>query len=287
MPVTAPAFVVNASSRTLDGPQGEETLARLRRLCPVAVLGTFRDEDPCKAAQAAIDHGADTLITLGGDGTAQAAAQASHDAGAEARLVALPMGTANILPRRLYGNRSVDEILQQLCALEPVGLAGGRVGNDIFLVAAGAGFPTTFARAREAVREKNRSRRLQTVLDRSRAGISEMFTPRIRVAADGAEDEMLSRASGLLVWVEPGADHFDFAAVNMHSLGELAGAALGALNEELRTDDRLLKRAASTVRLRSKRAIPCMLDGEPRRCGRDVTFTFQKALVPALRWPSS
>lgn len=287
MSVTAPAFVVNASSHTLDGPEGDEALARLRRACPAPLLGVFRDPDPCKAARQAIDHGADALITLAGDGTAQAAAQSLYDAGANARLVALPMGTANLLPRRLYGSRTSEEILQSLCELEPVDLPGGRLGGDVFLVAAAAGFPTTFARAREAVRDRDSDHRLKTVLERSRAGFTEMFAPRIRFAADGAEDEKLSRASGLMLWVHDGADCFEFAAVNMHTLGELAGAAIGALNEDLRTDDRLLKRDARSVTLNSRRSIPCMLDGEPRNCGRKLTFHFEKALIPALRWPQA
>ena len=110
--------------------------------------------------------------------------------------------------------------------------------------------------------------------------------PRIRFAADGAENERLSRASGLMMWVEENADCFDFAAVSVHNLGELAGAALGAISEELRTDDRLLIRNAREVTLSSKRAIPCMLDGEPRNCGRKLMFRFEKQLIPALRWPA-
>lgn len=285
MSAKSPAFIVNASSRTLEGPQGEETLARLGGLCPVPLLGVFRDGDPAKAARKALEAGADTVITLGGDGTAQAAAQAIYDGGAQARLVALPMGTANILPRRLYGTRSVEAILEGLAELEPATLPGGRLGGEVFLVAAAAGFPTTFAQAREAVRAKDLPRRLQTVLNRSRAGLTELFAPRIRFTADGAEHETLSRASGLMVWVEAEADRFDFAAVNVHTLGDLAGAAIGALNEDLRTDDRLLVRKARSVTLRARRAIPCMLDGEPRDAGRDVTFTFEEALIPALRAP--
>ncbi len=287
MTVTAPAFVVNASSQALEGSEDEEELARLRALCPVPLLGAFKNADPCKAARAAIDHGADTLITLGGDGTAQAAAQAIYDAECGARLVALPMGTANLLPRRLYSTRTTDEILAGLCELQPATLPGGISGGDVFMVAAAAGFPTTFAQAREAMRDTDREDRLKTVLRRASAGFSEMFATRIRFAADGAEDEKLSRASGLMMWVPNDGDDFEFAAVSIHTLGELAGAALGALSEEMRTDDRLLKRRAREVTLTSKRSIPCMLDGEPRHCGRSVSFRFEKSLIPALRAPQN
>ncbi|MGJ3232750.1 MAG: diacylglycerol/lipid kinase family protein [Oceanicaulis sp.] len=283
--VSAPAFIVNTSSQTLAGPDGEEALARLRGSCATPLVGVFRDADPCKAARAAIDHGADTVITLGGDGTAQAAAQAIHDSGTGARLVALPMGTANLLPRRLYGTRSSEEILDAVCDLEPTTLPGGRLGGDVFLVAAAAGFPTLFARAREAVREPGRRHRFKTVMRRASNGFKEMFAPQIRFAADGAENETLSRASGLMMWVEEDADSFDVAAVSIHNLRELAGAALGAISEELRTDDRLLMREAREVSLSSRRSIPCMLDGEPRNCGRELSFKFEKSLIPALRWP--
>ncbi len=286
MAITAPAFIVNPSSRALNGAEGEDEVARLRRLCPVDLAGVFCDADPCKASREALDHGADTLITLGGDGTAQAAAQAIHDAKGEARLVALPMGTANLLPRRLYSTRSSDEILSGLCDLETDTLPGGVSGEDVFLIAAAAGFPTTFARARETARDTDRKHRLKTALRRASLGFSQMFSSRLRFAADGDEGETLSKASGLMLWVEDGAECFEFTAVNVHNLGELAELALEAMNEQLRTDDRLLVRRASTVRLDSSQAISCMLDGEPRTCGRTMTFSFHPALIPVLRWPA-
>lgn len=284
MAATTPAFIVNPSSRALDGADDE--VERLRRLCPVDLVGVFRDSDPCKASREALHHGADTLITLGGDGTAQAAAQAIHDAEGQARLVALPMGTANLLPRRLYSTRSSDEILSGLCDLEAHTLPGGVSGGDVFLIAAAAGFPTTFARARETARDTDRKHRLRTALRRASLGFSQMFSSRLRFAADGAQGETLSKASGLMLWVEDGAECFEFTAVNVHNLGELAGLALEALNEELRTDDRLLVRQASEVRLESSHAISCMLDGEPRTCGHTLAFSFHPALIPVLRWPA-
>lgn len=288
MAVTAPAFIVNPSSRALHGGDGEDEdeVARLRRLCPVDLVGVFCDPDPCKAAREALDHGADTLITLGGDGTAQAAAQAIHDAKGEARLVALPMGTANLLPRRLYSTRSCDEILAGLCDLDADTLPGGVSGQDVFLIAAAAGFPTTFARARETARDTGRKNRLKAALRRASLGFSQMFSSRLRFVADGAQGETLSKASGLMLWVEDGAECFEFTAINVHNLAELPGLALSALYAELRTDDQLLVREASEVRLESSHAISCMLDGEPRTCGRTVTFSFHPALIPVLRWPA-
>lgn len=285
MAVTAPAFIVNMSSNALDGPKGEDELARLRGLCPVPLLDAFRDPDPVKAARAAIDAGADTLITLGGDGTAQAAAQAIYDADCQSRLVSLPMGTANLLPRRLYGQHSTDEILTGLCDLAPDTLPGGVSGDVVFLIAAAAGFPTIFARARETVRDQGREDRLRTAWRRGAVAVTEMFSSRLRYTADGEVDEKLSRASGLMMWVEDGAEAFEFTAANMANLRELAGAALGAMNPELRTDDRLIVRQAREVRLTSRRTIPCMFDGEPRDCGREVAFRFEKSLIPVLRWP--
>ena len=286
MAVTAPAFIVNSSSHALDGAAGDDELARLKSLCPVDLVGVFHDADPCEAAHAALAHGADTLITLGGDGTAQAAAQAIYEAEADARLVSLPMGTANLLPRRLYGSRSCDEILTGLCDLEPDTLPGGVSGGDVFLIAAAAGFPTTFARARETARDTARKDRLTAALRRASVGFSKMFSSRLRFTADGADGETLAKASGLMLWVEDGAESFEFTAVNVHNLAGLAGLALGALNAELRTDDRLLVRQASTVQLESRHAISCMLDGEPRTCGRSVDFTFHTGLIGVLRWPA-
>lgn len=285
MAAGSPAFIVNVSSRTLEGPRGEEELERLRALCPVPLKGVYRDADPARAAHAALGDGADAIITLGGDGTARAAAQAIHDVGASARLVALPMGTANLLPRRLYSTRTSDEILGALDRLEPCALPSGTAGGEVFLIAAAAGFPTTFARARETVRDPSRPDRMRAALRRASAGFSEMFAPRLRFAADGRSDARLERASGLMVWVEDNATAFDFAAVNVHNLAELAGLALGALSERLRSDKRLLMREAQSVALRSRRTIPAMVDGEPRNCGQTLSLQFHATLTPALRWP--
>ncbi|XBQ17103.1 MAG: diacylglycerol kinase family protein [Oceanicaulis sp.] len=285
MAPSAPAFVVNTSSQTIEGPEGEEELARMRGVCSVSLMGIYRDADPGLAARRAIDDGADAIITLGGDGTARSAAQAIYEAESDARLVALPMGTANLLPRRLYSTRSTDDILGALDRLEPAALPGGVVGGEVFLIAAAAGFPTTFARARETARDPSREHRLKTALKRASAGFSEMFASRLRFAADGAENERLDRASGLMLWVEENADSFDFAAINIESIAGLAGLALGALSERLRSDERLLLREAQEVSMRSKRAIPLMVDGEPRSCGRKARFNFKPDLIPVLRWP--
>ncbi|MFW5661882.1 MAG: diacylglycerol/lipid kinase family protein [Oceanicaulis sp.] len=285
MAITAPAFVVNASSHTLEGPEGDEEIARLRGLCPIPLTGVFKHADPGKAAREAIDHGADALITLGGDGTARSAAQAIYDAKADARLVALPMGTANLLPRRLYSTRTTDDILQALDTLEPTALPGGLASGEVFLIAAAAGFPTTFARARETARDPSRADRLKTAIKRASVGFSEMFSSRLKFAADGASDERLDSASGLMVWVEEDAEDFDFAAINVHNFAELMGLALGALSERLRSDEQLLIRDAREVHLRSGRAIAIMVDGEPRNCGRKVSLLFKRDLVPVLRWP--
>jgi diacylglycerol kinase family enzyme len=75
------------------------------------------------------------LIVLGGDGTIRTAAEACTGTGIY--FLPLPGGTLNMLPRALYGDASWQNALKDTLA-DPVTevLSGGRVGDELFFVAA-------------------------------------------------------------------------------------------------------------------------------------------------------
>ena len=90
----------------------------------------------------------DVLIVLGGDGTIRTAAQGCTKEGP--RLIPLPGGTMNMLPRALYGDVPWEDALKNtLRASSARMLSGGRVGDSLFFVAAIVGAPSLWAGARE------------------------------------------------------------------------------------------------------------------------------------------
>ena len=92
------------------------------------------------------------LVVLGGDGTIRTAAEACT--GTDTYLLPLPGGTLNMLPRALYGDTSWQDTLKDTLANPATkALSAGRVGNELFFVAAVVGAPGLWMEAREAMRE--------------------------------------------------------------------------------------------------------------------------------------
>ncbi|MCC5995742.1 MAG: hypothetical protein JJU18_05160 [Oceanicaulis sp.] len=278
------AFIANP--RKFAGPDGSGRLSALKDACALELLGVFEDDDPLAAARKALEAGATVLVTLGGDGTARSGAQALHEAGAGLEgpwLVPLPMGTANILPRRLYGERSCEDILAGLADAAPDRLDAGLAGNEVFLIAAAAGFPTTFARAREAMRDPRRANRLRAAFSRAGAGLAQLFGPRLRFRADGGGAVRLRQASGLMAAVEPRAGALSLMAVRLSSLADLWGVALETLVDTTReTGGHVYAGQAQALEIWSRRPVPVMLDGEPQYAGTRLRIRFAPAAIPVL-----
>ncbi|KAA5803424.1 hypothetical protein F1654_06345 [Alkalicaulis satelles] len=278
------AFIANP--RKFSGPDGAARLAALKDACALELMGVFEDDDPLAAARKAIEAGANVIVTLGGDGTARAGAQALHDCGAGDDgpfLVPLPLGTANLLPKRIYGQAGAEAILAGLADAKPGRLDAGLMDASVFLIAAAAGFPTTFARAREAIRDPRRPHRLRDAMSRAVAGMVHLFGPRLRFRADGGGAVRLRQASGLMAAVEPRAGALSLVAVNLTSPLDLWGATLETFVESTREiGGHVHAGQARALRIWSRRPIPVMLDGEPQYAGTRLSVTFAPAAIPLL-----
>ena len=163
-------------------------------------------DDVPGAARAACASGADAVVTAGGDGTAAAVLDAAREAGCASLMVPLPLGTANMLPHRLYGDRDFQTVLAELPHYRAVTLHAGQASGRTFYVALMAGVPVHFGQAREALRPDGAGRRLSEAFRRLRQGLASMARAHMRLKLDDGEHRV-SRSCALVV--APGG----FAAV--------------------------------------------------------------------------
>ncbi len=118
-----------------------ERLGAFTRAEPDAIEGALR------AAAAAKPDG---VIVLGGDGTARAAAEIIGAAGIP--IAPLPGGTMNILPKKVFGARTLDQAIASLADASPGMLPAGEIAGRKFFLSAALGFAGSLARLRETQR---------------------------------------------------------------------------------------------------------------------------------------
>lgn len=93
----------------------------------------------------------DLLIAWGGDGTHRSVLEVlgRHTS----RLLLLPGGTMNLLPKWLHGDKPWEAVLWSVLASPtPRLLPAGKIGDSLFFCAMLAGVPARFAEAREDIR---------------------------------------------------------------------------------------------------------------------------------------
>lgn len=215
--------------------------------------------------------GYDTLVVLGGDGTARTVAELAPRDGPP--LILLPGGTLNILPKALYGELSWPEALS--AALERgivKRLTAGRANGEPFYVAALFGPTTLLARAREAMREGKPLaawRRFQHAWKRS-------FTRSIR-ARVGREQMRKAEAIGVLCPSFSGgieSDALEWVKLDARHLLDLARVSLRALTADWRNDSSVEIAPCKSSDIVSLGIIPATLDGEPRTFVSRVRVTY-------------
>lgn len=215
----------------------------------------------------------DTIIVLGGDGTARAAADLAPRNGPP--LILLPGGTLNILPKALYGDLAWPEALT--AALErgverrlPVGRANG----EAFYVAGLFGPTTLLALARESVREGKPLKALQ----RFRHALHRSFTRSIRARAGNAKMRMAEGIGVLCPSFSGGieADHLEWVRLDARHIIDLARVSLRAITADWRNDSSIEIGQCETGDIYASGIIPATLDGEPRTFISYVRITFDK-----------
>lgn len=232
------------------------------------------DDDPLAAARLACEEAPDIIAIAGGDGTARAAAEAAARTDCPSALIPLPLGTANLLPKRLYGERTAEQILREAEGYKMVKLHAGQLNDSFFFIAATAGFPSRLAEAREAARPDGKGgRKLKAAWTKARAALSVAFQPRLRLRVDAAPE--YARASAVMIvpggvedafgvaHTEAGPARLETFAFYPRNIGDAASLTLMALAQRWREHPRVKQSWADGIILSGRRRIPIMLDGEP------------------------
>jgi diacylglycerol kinase (ATP) len=107
----------------------------------VRTVATSKAGEATGLARRAVSEGADLILTAGGDGTINEAANGVI--GSAVPFGILPGGTANVLAMELGFGANMDKAVHALAACSPQRIAVGRLTNDLgsryFLMMAGAG----------------------------------------------------------------------------------------------------------------------------------------------------
>ena len=253
------------------------------------------EDDPAKAARDALDADQpDFIAVAGGDGTARGAAEALAAAQSTAALIPLPLGTANMLPRRLYGSRDARTVLEEAEEFETRPLHAGECGGRLFFIAAIAGFPVMFGEAREAVREGAGG--MSDALRSSRAAFASMFKRRLRLAEPGERKAFAVASAALFAPggveavtggppLDAGPAQLECLHVRLRDPGQMASVTLAAMMDRWREHDAVHRRWVDGAELRGGGKESLMLDGEPLRLEAPVRFTFQENALTVLAAP--
>ncbi len=231
------------------------------------------------------------VAVIGGDGTAHAAIEALSPLGVPS--IPLPGGTMNRLAARVFGLASLEQCLTMLGGGQPKRLAGGRVGDRAFFVAAGFGAWMQVQSLRERLRKPKSIAGLRAFIRMA----PRQFADRVSWAAGDATP--LSHST-LIVGVgridtafgfglerhEPAL--FEAAGADIHDWGDLAWVTGAAVLRRWRRLKRITALSTRALHLESNHeGTPALLDGEFHMLERvnAVTFAPDLGLVwtPARR----
>ena len=291
------ALLVNPAS-TAAHPGLAEMAERLLTPLGLCVVLTTRERGHAAdlAREACTQHGALTVVTMGGDGTAAEAAGALIDTGAT--LAPIPAGSTNVFARTLGWPNGCEEALRLLARLLREGHQGeemtiGRLVADgeerFFIVNAGAGID---AEATETVeRHPRMKKRVGQLWFAGAIAVAAVRTRRSNGVHARIDDGAPFRLSSLNVACTrpyayfgrrafdliPDAGHegvIGWVGGTSRSLAGPAVAALGAFTGGWHLNSGLLAHGVSSVRieLESAEGVALQADGEPLGRFRHVIF---------------
>jgi len=268
---THPALLYNLRSGSSDGAIVE----RLTELCarhgaPIAATFALPDGDiPTPAALAAA--GADLLIVLSGDGTVNAAAAALERW--DGALLPLPGGTLNLFHKRLHGDRSPEEILQDALAgrarrVHPptIGCDAGRAYIGVIV-----GPTTAWAEVREQFRQL------------SLAGLAETIPGAIDATLYG--DGVSIRGSDesfQAINLTPEDDRILAEGLITDSAGSILRHGIAWLAGDFREGPSVDLSEQRSVVIEGKGRIGLLLDGEPAELPSGATYRLEASPLAFL-----
>lgn len=274
--------IINTSSGGCR-PESEAEMLDIMRHAGVGDCKAWcgRADQIGRAFADAATHQLEVLIVLGGDGTIRTAAGAC--AGTDTYLLPLPGGTMNMLPRALYGEAVWQETLKAALA-DPATktLSGGRVGHELFFVAAIVGAPALWIEAREAARERD----IVDVVEKSSVALKAMFDTKVQYSISpeiNGEAEVVAVICPLVSErMSDSEQALEAAAINLRSAAELLGLATAAALGKWRDDENVILSRTQRVALQSGRDIPLFLDGERVKVGDNAQIFFVSNAVNVI-----
>lgn len=137
--------------------KGSRTLSQVRAALKDAPDLTIRETsapgDEEEIATDALRSGANTIVSVGGDGTCNKVAQVLIRTGSDCALAVIPSGTGNDFAKTVgVGSMKVGEILGLVAQRRRVSIDVGRVDDTYFLNSCGFGFDAAVLEASNKVR---------------------------------------------------------------------------------------------------------------------------------------
>ena len=215
--------------------------------------------------RAVAESNADGVIAWGGDGTLACALTACGMSGPP--VLALPGGTMNMLPKRLYGDRTWRQILDRVLAQPKTEtLAAGKIDNRRFYIAALFGRLTGLAETREAVRKGDLRDAAQALVD---GEVLDVET-RLRLSwatkqsQSNPTQQTISAVAAAVALTSGPSPTFEVAAVDPNSTMELFSTALDAMIHGWKDAEPVRHDLSDAVAVHELGGadIPATLDGE-------------------------
>jgi diacylglycerol kinase family enzyme len=274
--------VINISSGGCDSESEAEMLG-IFKAAGVTNCKTWCGESKEieRAVAEAATHKLKLLVVLGGDGTIRTAAEAC--AGTDTHLLPLPGGTMNMLPRALYGDASWQDALKRTLA-HPARktLSGGRVGDELFFVAAIVGAPAFWMEAREAVRKGD----VVELVEKSAVALQTMFDTKVQYFISSeinGQAEVVAVICPVVSGQMPDSEQaFEAAAVDVESAADLIRVATAAAFGKWRDDKSVTLSKTRRVFVKSGSEIPLFIDGERLKVGNNAEIHFVTGLVNVM-----
>jgi diacylglycerol kinase family enzyme len=214
----------------------------------------------------------DYIAVAGGDGTAAAVLNELVRTECRTPVIPLPLGTANLLPKRLYGDRSIETILKEAPDYPVEPLHAGEVDGHLFFCALMAGFPVRFGQAREALRPDGEGRQPGRALTYLRKALHAFGQTRMRLTLDDDEVMKLRRANALMTipggaaamihGARPGDEVLEHVVTRTEEISDALGALTGFLGEMFNMGELYPLRSEQSAVLDGPSRITVMLDGE-------------------------
>lgn len=235
----------------------------------------------------------DYIAVAGGDGTARAVCEIVARENSGCVVIPLPLGTANILPKRLYGERDAKTVLREAGDYRELALHAGEMNGQLFFVAAAVGFLTSFAEAREIIRDGELHRHLGELWSHLNAGMLTLVSTRLDLYADGSSQRLVRTGAVVLSpggikalldqnGTQAGEPRLEVITTRARDVREVASIGLSALMRRWRDHPRIRTRWVNSLKVDGREKLDIMLDGEPMHMDAPVEFTLRPEAVRFL-----